>query len=215
MGSHLYLKIKEKLWSAIADGNYPPGSALPPIAELATTFGASTKTVQKAIHALSDDGVIEAQRGKGIFVRSLKILARKSRRVGLVYPANRNYIKGRPYPANVIDPFRSTLRRAGYSVVPCPLTEIEPMGEIAYMRGLGLAAVALFEMDSDRLAMELKDLCLPMVAMDADAYRLGISSSVFDNSLSGFQATKALLDLGHREIAFLRPFYSHQIGNNP
>jgi len=215
MADHLYLEIKRRLLSTIREGHYEPGEGLPSIAAMARTFNASTKTVQKAINSLSVEGVVVARRGKGVFVNALPSVSRRSKRVGLLFPEEADYLKGKAWPAGVVNALRSGLSKAGYSIVPVPLPQIELLELPERLRELKLAGLVLFEIDSDGLVMELRDLRLPMVSMDYDASRLGVSSVVFDNAVGAFQATKMLVELGHMRIVFVRPRYPRQIGNNP
>ena len=63
-------QIRRQLRQRILDGQFEPGGTLPTIRSLAKSFNVSTKTVQKAIHALSQEGIIEAKRGTGLFIKT-------------------------------------------------------------------------------------------------------------------------------------------------
>ncbi|GGM75859.1 putative GntR-family transcriptional regulator [Longimycelium tulufanense] len=69
-GRPRYQQIAADLRKQIMSGDLPIGSRLPSIAELVTQFSVSTRTIQDAIQTLKDEGVIEAQHGRGLFVRS-------------------------------------------------------------------------------------------------------------------------------------------------
>jgi DNA-binding GntR family transcriptional regulator len=60
--------IADTLRSGITAGTYPAGTRLPSISELAAEHDAARGTVQKAIDALRNDGLIKVWRGKGAFV---------------------------------------------------------------------------------------------------------------------------------------------------
>ena len=57
--------IEDRLVTAVAIGEYLPGSRLPTERELATTLGAGRMTVRAALARLVDRGLIETQRGRG------------------------------------------------------------------------------------------------------------------------------------------------------
>jgi DNA-binding transcriptional regulator YhcF (GntR family) len=66
------------LRAAILTRKLVPGEQLPSFAELARHFGVAPMTVQKAVGALRDEGLIVTRQGKGSFVRQ-----RTERAVGL------------------------------------------------------------------------------------------------------------------------------------
>jgi GntR family transcriptional regulator len=64
----LYYQIANILQARIYSGANPPGSLLGTEKELAETFGVSRITVQKALHALHQEGLVDRQRARGTFV---------------------------------------------------------------------------------------------------------------------------------------------------
>ena len=196
----------------ILEGRYQPGQSLPTIHELAKILQVSTKTVQKAVHGLSAEGLIEAKRGVGLIVKAAPATRARWKRVGMLYPHGAEYLKSEPYPASVIKAFEREMKNAGLSVEPCALSEIERLNLLEVIAKKRLNALVFFEIDSDPLILELRETRLPMVSLDYDAYRHGVSSVIFDNIHGTFQATKQLVGLGHRRIAFLRPMLKSSIG---
>lgn len=65
----LHLTISEKLLAEIEDGTYPPGEQLPSETQLMTRFDVSRITIRRAIANLSNQGLVDAYRGRGVFVR--------------------------------------------------------------------------------------------------------------------------------------------------
>jgi GntR family transcriptional regulator len=63
-----YLRIHSDLRDRIANGEWPPGSLLPPQHELADQFGVSVMTLRQAIQLLADDGLVQARHGSGTYV---------------------------------------------------------------------------------------------------------------------------------------------------
>jgi GntR family transcriptional regulator len=64
----VYLQIVEHLRGAIAAGVYKSGEALPSLRVLATDLRVNPNTVQRAYDELFRQGVVESQRGIGMFV---------------------------------------------------------------------------------------------------------------------------------------------------
>ena len=65
---HVSEHIAEKLREDIAAGRLKPGDRLPSIAKLAEQHNVAKGTVQRAIDALSTDGILEKWQGRGVYV---------------------------------------------------------------------------------------------------------------------------------------------------
>lgn len=63
-------QIAAELRAEILSGEHPPGSQLPSTAQLMERFGVPNQTVQNAVSALKEEGLVEGQRGRGVFVRA-------------------------------------------------------------------------------------------------------------------------------------------------
>jgi GntR family transcriptional regulator len=64
----VYLKLRDKIAAAIIDGTYPDGAMLPSVRAFAADQGANPLTVAKAYQLFQLDGLVEVQRGVGMFV---------------------------------------------------------------------------------------------------------------------------------------------------
>lgn len=64
----VYLKLRDLIAAAILDGTYPEGAMLPSVRALAAEQGANPLTVAKAYQQFQLDGLVEVQRGVGMFV---------------------------------------------------------------------------------------------------------------------------------------------------
>ena len=60
--------ITKNLLNSIARGTIKPGDKLPPIENLAKTFGTSVISVREALQALDIIGLAEIHQGKGVFI---------------------------------------------------------------------------------------------------------------------------------------------------
>jgi DNA-binding FadR family transcriptional regulator len=66
----LYEEVAERLSQAIAEGQYPIGSRLPPERELAEQFEVGRPTVREALIALEIAGLVDVRTGSGVYVLS-------------------------------------------------------------------------------------------------------------------------------------------------
>lgn len=64
----IYLQIADGIREAVAAGIYRSGEALPSLRAMALEAKVNPNTVQRAYDELARDGLIYAQRGKGLFV---------------------------------------------------------------------------------------------------------------------------------------------------
>ncbi len=64
----IWKQIKDKLQSAIMDGTYKEGDAIPSVRALALELKVNPLTISRAFQELSDEGLIEKRRGLGMFV---------------------------------------------------------------------------------------------------------------------------------------------------
>jgi DNA-binding LacI/PurR family transcriptional regulator len=208
-------QIRRQLRQRILDGQFESSGTLPTIRSLAKSFNVSTKTVQKAIHALSEEGIIEAKRGTGLFIKSQAFKPGSGGlRIGLLHSQAPDYLSGEKYPKPIIDALTADMQAAGYTLVPCSLAKLDRLALEAELIKLKLGGLILFEVDADRVIFELLELRLPMLSIDHDCYRHGVSCVVFDNIFGTFETTKHLIELGHRHITCLKPLMVSKILNN-
>jgi GntR family transcriptional regulator len=66
----LYLQIAEELREQIMNEELAPGARLPSEHSLMETYDASRQTIRKAIAELKTEGLLDAEQGRGVFVRS-------------------------------------------------------------------------------------------------------------------------------------------------
>ena len=66
----VYLKLRDMIAAAIIDGRYAEGEMLPSVRALAAEEGANPLTVAKAYQQFQNDGLVEVQRGVGMYVVS-------------------------------------------------------------------------------------------------------------------------------------------------
>ena len=64
----VYLKLRDLVAAAIIEGRYREGTMLPSVRALAAEQGANPLTVAKAYQQFQADGLVEVQRGVGMYV---------------------------------------------------------------------------------------------------------------------------------------------------
>ncbi|HSG32929.1 MAG TPA: GntR family transcriptional regulator [Sphingomonadaceae bacterium] len=64
----VYLKLRDLIAAAIIEGRYAEGDMLPSVRAFAAEQGANPLTVAKAYQQFQADGLVEVQRGVGMFV---------------------------------------------------------------------------------------------------------------------------------------------------
>ncbi len=64
----VYLRLRDLIANAIIEGRYREGEILPSVRAFAAEQGANPLTVAKAYQQFQADGLVEVQRGVGMFV---------------------------------------------------------------------------------------------------------------------------------------------------
>lgn len=64
-GRPVYVQLIEQLELALVAGEFPPGSRIPPVRELAADAGVNPNTMQRALQELEGRGLLQAQRTAG------------------------------------------------------------------------------------------------------------------------------------------------------
>lgn len=73
-GVAIWRQIADDIRSEITSGRLEAGARIPPETELAERFGVNRHTVRSAISALTQEGVLRAEQGRGTFVANAKRL---------------------------------------------------------------------------------------------------------------------------------------------
>lgn len=75
----MYQQIMDQVTQRIVVGDWPPGTPLPSVRELAAEIKVSVITVKRAYLELARDGIITTQQGKGSWVSEALDLKRAQR----------------------------------------------------------------------------------------------------------------------------------------
>lgn len=71
-GAPAYLRVATDLRRKIETGDLGPGDQLPSVTELMSQYDVSNTTAQSAVRILKSTGLVEALRGKGVYVRRVQ-----------------------------------------------------------------------------------------------------------------------------------------------
>jgi GntR family transcriptional regulator len=96
-------RIAEAVRSLITSGELAPGDKLPSERELARRFGTARNTAREAIRLLTEEGLVTAQHGRGVFVREKQRIIRWG---------SERYSR-RTYRETGLTPFRLEMARQG------------------------------------------------------------------------------------------------------
>ena len=64
----IWLQLAEVLTRRIVSGQYPAGIRIPSVRDLAAEAGVNPNTMQRALAAMEEQGLVSAQRNTGRFV---------------------------------------------------------------------------------------------------------------------------------------------------
>jgi GntR family transcriptional regulator len=106
-----YRQVADLLRAGIESGEYTAGSALPAESDLASRFGVSRVTINRAVQLLRGEGLVRVLRGRGTVVRAIPAIRRNS---------NQRYRKAAREEGDGRGAFDFEIRRLGLS----PRTEI-------------------------------------------------------------------------------------------
>jgi GntR family transcriptional regulator len=96
-------RIADAVRALITSGELAPGDKLPSERELARRFGTARNTAREAVRLLTEEGLVTAQHGRGVFVREKQLLVRWG---------NDRYSR-RTYRETGLTPFRLEMQRQG------------------------------------------------------------------------------------------------------
>ncbi|MGW5847027.1 GntR family transcriptional regulator [Streptomyces sp. NPDC055254] len=72
-----YRRIADALRTAVQSGEYGPGDRLPGENDLMAAYGVARMTARQALGVLQNEGLAEARKGAGVFVRAFQPLRRR------------------------------------------------------------------------------------------------------------------------------------------
>jgi GntR family transcriptional regulator, arabinose operon transcriptional repressor len=206
-----YLHIAQLLRERIAMGEYRADEYLPSENRLAKEFSVSRQTVRLALDALSEEGLVAAEQGRGTRILGVNTEVKKQsdhlQLVALI-------ISGTAGLGSLVtfQGCHATLQKAGYHLIVCDssLDSTHESGtETDHLRALvdkGVRGIILFSTPTDQNRLLLEEgLARGVHIVQIDRYLPGLECDYVgvDNVAAAAEMVDHLWRLGHRHIAFL------------
>ena len=204
----VYEDIKALLRSRIEQGELAAGDRVPSEHELGRQLGVSRHRTRLALRELEVEGYVVRRRGSGTFVAPAPggfpaPQAGMSRTVVISFPKFENL-----YARRLVEGFIAYMGKASISSIAYNLysdheSEVQALRSIVDSGVHGL--VAWLEHDTPNMRAFIKSLRLrrfPILLIYSYFESLYVDYVVSSNESMGYAITKALIEKGHRRIAF-------------
>ncbi len=203
----LHVRVKQDLARQIEEGTLQPGDLVPSERELCAHYGVSSITVRRALSDLAAEGRLMRQVGVGTFITS----ARRRARIGLVIFGfdEDDWHRNRDIHGDLIGGIATTSweQDAVFSLVRASLaTPVAPFLESLIHEKLFDGFILRTAGDFSRQdVVPLLRSRLPFVLAKRRLEDTEVNAVVVDEFQGGYLATRYLVELGHRDIAFIGP----------
>lgn len=200
---NLRIHIKERIKSEILSGVRKPYEKIPSGKDYARELGISRLTLEYILEELAKEGYVFRIKGKGTFVSPQ--IPERSALIGFIAPDLKN-----PFIAEVFMGVEDSARKYGYDIVYVNSGESSER-ELLSLENLvkrDIKGIALYPSDDlvskeDIFVKLLKKLKIPVVLIDRYFPNLLLDFVVSDNKNGGYQITRYLIEMGHKDIAFI------------
>ncbi|GAB4514934.1 MAG: hypothetical protein OHK0046_17700 [Anaerolineae bacterium] len=201
----LYYQVYASLRERINDGEFAPGTALPPERQLVEDYGVSRITIVKALDKLASDDLIERQHGRGTFVKA-----------PAVQETTHDLIVIGFLPSGLLHPFHYSVQLGIAQVTTEKHYYLQVFGLDSNARDKTENVLKLVTNSTDglivyprpnnldyRLYERLTDLGIPFVMVDR--YYEGIEADYagYNSEAGGYALARLLIKRGHERIAIL------------
>lgn len=191
------MQVKERILELIRTGVLATGDKLPGEPEIASGMGVSRMTANKAILALTAEGWLTREKGRGTFVAKAES-GLSIRRCVVAIPEDPAMAQDNYYFGGLFWPIQGLLLSRGVRSEMVRLTAgMEAMTEAEALIVVNPPQTAIDEM----LAFQRRLGPVVMLGASWDGYDLNSVDS--DNVLGAVLAVEHLADLGHENILFL------------
>lgn len=203
----LYYQVYNSLRERIEDGEFSPGSALPPERQLGTEYDVSRITIVKALDRLVSEGLIEKQQGRGTFVLEQNIVD-TSQQLALGY-----------MPAGLLHPYFYSIQMGMAETLAGEKCELHVIGLMDKQRKDLESVIATIKSSVAGLMVyprpnkkdlpifrRLIDENIPFIMIDRYYEQLQSDYVVFDDRQASYELTNLLIERGHRRIAIISHF---------
>lgn len=209
----LHVQLHNQLRQLIVSGHWPHGTRIPSETELAQHLRISRSTVRLALHQTEIEGLIERIVGRGTFVAYptsstypsySTAQGRESRLIAFLtssFDAESHLM--------MLKGAENTVKAHGYQITFNHVqTQQEEIDLLLRMREDEVAGVLLWPNAAASRALpgdslSYQRLRVPLVLLDRQVYSLDCDCVTSDNYGGARAAMEHLIELGHRQIAFL------------
>ncbi len=199
----LYKQFEEGLRGQILRGELLLGTLLPSETQFCRDYGLSRVTVRKALDRLAADGLIRREVGRGTFVNDPR---RHPSSSALALFGFVSIGDATPFALEILRGVEDAARREGYHVL-FTCSNYDPAQEGEHVQSLiarGVdALIILPTFQPSPVLSEVVASGFPCVLVDRYFDGVPLDCVTSDNELGGYQATRHLLELGHRRIGFI------------
>lgn len=199
----LHARLRNAIQAQIMDGTVKPGETLPPERVLKEQLGISRATIRQAIKSLIDEGYLKSIVGSGTYVLDPQQTPSNNPLIGIIIPES-NYSVYYPELASSLS---FGLRNAGYRVdTSIHNDRYEALTQVISSLLSQQAAAIVFvapnqDNGADKVIQQLQTN--GVITMLLTRYLSEFNEVDYigaDNQLIGIEATRHLVELGHRNI---------------
>ncbi|MEZ0537439.1 GntR family transcriptional regulator [Caldicellulosiruptoraceae bacterium PP1] len=209
----LYKKIADDIKQMIIEGKLKPNDKLPTEIELAQQYNVSRITSKQALELLKKEGFIYRKKKQGSYVSPDLFLSNDNNKiadnsrnkiVSLIIPFSSNTGRNIDYIKGASDFLHS---KGYYLSIHCTDGLVEKEKEylnlLPYNGSSGIIYYPVFDIETYDAVYNLYLNQYPIVTIDKYIEGIPISYVVSDNFNGAYEATKYLISLGHKNIAFI------------
>ncbi|SFP68405.1 GntR family transcriptional regulator [Caldicoprobacter faecalis] len=202
----LYMQIFEYYKQKINNKELLPNDQLPTEIEMAEMFGVSRITTKRALEELEREGFIYRKRGQGSFVSDLhqRKINESNRKnvISMIIPAttmrgrNMDYVKG---ATDVIN------QKGYYLALHITENETQEREMLMNIPKDGISGIIFYPISRAHfdLLYIMHITGYPIVTIDKHFESLPISYVICDNFNGAYQSVSHLVELGHKNIAYI------------
>ncbi len=202
--------LRDRLLGEIRSAGLGRGEALPSLRDIASRFGVTKASAEKAVRTLVQDGICYTEPGRGAFLAADSSELADTAVLGFVFGVFEYPRTGVLFYRQVYEGAHGWICDGRYNVMKFyewrSKTAVQKAREWKGIADRLSGAVALGIYD-DADCMLLRNSGLPVVVLDYDTRDLGVDCAVLDCAGSMLRLGRAVLARGASEIFFARPGY--------
>jgi DNA-binding LacI/PurR family transcriptional regulator len=196
----IYEALADRIRQSVRDGQFAAGDLIGSEYELARQEKISRMTVRRASELLVEEGLLERRPGKGLYVRGHGVTTRTVQMIvgNLQWETSAQIARGAQLAAK-----ERGIQMQLYDAHGDSASDVAIVRQLPETQSRGAVIVALHNVAFNEAVYQLKVQGYPFVLVDERLQDIDVPSVRSDNYDGGYQAGRALLQLGHRQLAFL------------